>query len=199
MKHPTFILAAALALLLPAAAMARGPAPQAKAAPLPADSIYQLDARMVDQSGRATALSARRGRPQLVTMFYTSCRYICPLIIDSAFAVERALTPAERAALGVTFISMDPKRDYPAALTRVATRRKVDLSRWTMLRPREGDVRGIAGVLGIRYRLLADGEFNHTSALVLVDAQGRPLARTEKLGGSPDPEFVAAVKKALAN
>ena len=56
----------------------------------------------------------------------------------------------------------------------------------------------IAGVLGIRYRALADGEFNHTSALVLLDAHGRELARTEKLGGTPDPAFIAAVRKATS-
>ena len=48
-------------------------------------------------------------------------------------------------------------------------------------------MRKLAGVLGIRYRELADGEFNHTSALVLLDAEGRVLARTEKLGASPGP------------
>ena len=54
-------------------------------------------------------------------------------------------------------------------------------------------------MLGIRYRLLADGEFNHSSALILVDANGRILARTEKIGSKPDPEFVAAVRKAVGN
>lgn len=197
MKRPLPLIAIVLAMLLPfAAADARGPA--SASAPLPADSIYQLDARMTDQSGKATSLAGRRGRVQLVSMFYTSCRYICPLIIDSGLAIEKKLTPAEKARLGITLISMDPKRDDPAALTRVATRRKLDLSRWALLRPQAGDVRAIAGVLGIRYRELADGEFNHSSAMVLLDAQGRELARTEKLGSVPDPVFAAAVKKALA-
>ena len=197
MKRPLCLIAIALAMLLPlAAAQARGPAPAS--APLPADSIYQLDARMTDQSGKATSLAGRRGGVQLVSMFYTSCRYICPLIIDSGLAIEKQLTPAEKARLGITLISMDPKRDDPAALTRVATRRKLDLTRWALLRPQAGDVRAIAGVLGIRYRELADGEFNHNSAMVLLDAQGRELARTEKLGSVPDPVFAAAVKKALA-
>ena len=56
----------------------------------------------------------------------------------------------------------------------------------------------LAGVLGVRYRELADGEFNHTSALILLDAEGRVLARTEKMGAKPDPEFVAAVRRATA-
>ena len=154
---------------------------------------------MTNQSAKATALATRRGRVQLVSMFYTSCRYICPLIIDSGLAIEKKLTPAEKSRLGITLISMDPKRDDPAALMRVATRRKLDLTRWTLLRPRQQDVRALAGVFGIRYRELADGEFNHTSALVLLDAEGRILARTEQLGGAPDPVFLMAVKKALAS
>ena len=38
---------------------------------------------------------------------------------------------------------------------------------------------------------------DRTTALVLVDANGRILARTETLGSKPDPAFVAAVRKAL--
>ena len=57
--------------------------------------------------------------------------------------------------------------------------------------------RDVAGVLGVRYRQLADGGFNHSSALILLDADGRILARTEKIGSQPDPDFVAAVRKAV--
>lgn len=183
-------IAFCLVMWLPTTALAQKP--------LPGDSTYQLDAPMTDQSGKATTIAARRGRVQLVSMFYTSCRYICPLIIDSGMAIEKKLTPTEKSRLGITLISMDPKRDDPAALMRVATRRKLDLKRWALLRPRPQDVRPIAGVYGIRYRELADGEFNHTSTLVLLDADGRILARTEQLGSVPDPVFLAAVKKALA-
>lgn len=183
-------IAFCLVMWLPTTALAQKP--------LPRDSTYQLDAPMTDQSAKRTTLSDRRGRVQLVSMFYTSCRYICPLIIDSGMAIEKKLTPAEKSRLGIALISMDPKRDDPAALMRVATRRKLDLKRWALLRPRPQDVRPIAGVYGIRYRELADGEFNHTSTLVLLDADGRILARTEQLGAVPDPVFLAAVKKSLA-
>ena len=43
----------------------------------------------------------------------------------------------------------------------------------------------------------ADGDFNHTSVLVLLDADGRIVARTERIGGTPDPAFVAAVRETL--
>jgi protein SCO1/2 len=164
---------------------------------LPQDSVYQLPLVLTDQHGKARDWRERRGKPQLVAMFYSSCRYICPLIVESGKAVDRQLTPAQRAGLGVLFISMDPARDTPARLAQLVRERRIDDARWTLAAPRPGDVRGVAGVLDIRYRQLSDGEFNHTSALILLDADGRILARTEKIGSDIDPAFVAAVRKAL--
>ena len=172
----------------------------AKPAPaLPGDSIYQLPLPLTDSNGQTRDWRTLRGKPHLVSMFYTSCQYICPLIVESGKAVERQLTPAQQKKLGVVLISMDPARDDQAALKKVAEQRKLDTTRWTLASPPAGEVRAVAGVLGIRYRLLADGEFNHSSALILVDANGRILARTEKIGSKPDPEFVAAVRKAVGN
>ena len=139
----------------------------AKPAPaLPGDSIYQLPLPLTDSNGQTRDWRTLRGKPHLVSMFYTSCQYICPLIVESGKAVERQLTPAQQKKLGVVLISMDPARDDPAALKKVAEQRKLDTTRWTLASPPAGEVRAVAGVLGIRYRLLADGEFNHSSALI---------------------------------
>lgn len=171
----------------------------AVATPLPGNSVYQLQATLLDASGRPRQWSDFRGQPRIATMFYGSCPYMCPLIIESGKAIDRSLTPAERARLGVVMVSLDPKRDSPAALTALAKKRGIDARRWTLLRPEPRDVRSLAAVLGIKYRALADGEFNHTSVLILLDAEGRILARTETIGTKPDPEFLIAVRKALAS
>jgi protein SCO1/2 len=190
MKHFTTVLLAAAVLLAPLPSSAAD-------APLPRDSVYQLPLELTDQDGRTRGWHTLRGKPRLVSMFYTSCQYICPLIVDSGKAIERQLGEAERRRLGIVLISMDPARDTPAALDKVVGQRGLDTARWTLASPPQDDVRAVAGVLGIRYRGLADGEFNHTSALVLLDADGRILARTEQVGTRPDPEFVAAVRQAL--
>lgn len=180
-----------------ALALAGGNAMAAQTAPLPRDSVYQLPLRLTDQAGHSADWRTRRGKPQLVSMFYTSCHYICPLIVDSGKAVEKSLAPAQRQRLGILLVSMDPARDTPAALQSIVDKRRLDTARWTLASPPSGEVRAVAGVLGIRYRQLADGEFNHTSALVLLDADGRILARSEQVGSRPDPDFVAAVRRAL--
>jgi protein SCO1/2 len=191
MKLPTFL---ACLLLAVAGSLAAAPA---KAPPLPSDSVYQLPLKLTDQHGKSWDWRRKRGQPQLVSMFYSSCQYICPLIVESGKAVERALTPAQRARLGVMMISMDPARDTPATLARMARQRHIDDRRWSLASPAADDVRSVAGVLDVRYRQLSDGEFNHTSVLILLDADGRMLARTEKIGSDVDPAFVAKVRAAL--
>ncbi len=169
----------------------------AVASPLPNDSLYQLDAQLTAHDARDSKLADRRGRPQLVAMFYTSCKFVCPLIIDSVKGVEHVLTPAERADIDFLLISIDPERDDVAALASVAGKRKLG-THWTLARTEERNVRKLAALLGVRYRALADGEFNHTSTLYLLDADGRKLASSSKLGTVPDAEFVAAVRAALS-
>lgn len=169
----------------------------AAASPLPTDSVLQLSNHFTDQDGRSFQLPERRGHVQIVAMFYSSCRFVCPLLIDSGLGVDHALTPAERAGLRVMLVSLDPVRDTPAALDALAAKRKLDRKRWTLARTDKDGVRKLAAMLDVRYRQLADGEFNHSSVLILLDSQGRILARTEKLGPTPDPQFLAAVRKAL--
>ena len=197
MKAMSVALAAAL---LAGCGSSAAPQPSAgtaaaRAAPLPGDSVYQLPLPLTDQAGRTRDWRTRRGRPQVVSMFYTSCRYVCPLIVDSGKAIERALTPAQQKNIDLLLISLDPRNDTPDALRSIVAKRRLDTSRWTLAAPRAQDVRSVAGVLGIRYRELEDGGFNHSTALVLLDREGRIVARTEKVGSEPDAAFVAQVRR----
>jgi protein SCO1/2 len=187
-----------LFLLLLACLAVATAAAHAAPPPLPGDSVYQADVQLTDDRSQRFAWSAKRGQPQLVSMLYTSCRFVCPMIVDGGKAIEQSLTPAERARLGVTLITFDPWRDTPQTLARLRQTRDLDPKRWTLARPDSQDVRRIAGLLDIRYRALADGEFNHTTVLVLLDAEGRVVARTEKVAGLPDAKFLASVKATLA-
>jgi protein SCO1 len=194
-------LARSTALLLAANAGlgSFGPARAAPAqAALPGGSIYRLEARLIDQSGRPFTLASKRGQAQVVVMFYTSCKFICPTIIDTVLDLDRELGPAQRQRLGVLMISLDPQHDDPTALSATADKRGLDLARWTLAQPRVQDLRAIAGVLGVRYRPLSDGEINHTGVLVLLDVDGQIVARSEKTAGSVEPRFLGQVRAELA-
>ncbi len=165
--------------------------------PLPKDSAYQLPLQLTDQQGKSWDWRSKRGKPQVVAMFYTSCQFTCPLIVDSGKAIEHALSPAEKTRVGILLISMDPKRDTPAVLMKVFNKRGLDGTRWSLASPKPDGVRGVSGVLGVRYRQLASGDFNHTSALVLLDREGRIVRRSEQVGSLLDPAFIASVRRTI--
>jgi protein SCO1/2 len=195
--HARRRLAALLIGALTALPATAAPAVPATARPLPRDSILQLDSKLVDHSGRAFALAGRAGHPQLVTMFYANCEAVCPLIVDTIRLTENTLTGAERRRLRVLMVSLDPERDTVPMLAAFARSHRVDPSRWTVARTDASSVRSIAALLDVRYRPAERGVISHTAAIVLLDADGRVVARTERIG-SLDPDFVAALRRTLA-
>lgn len=193
MNARTWALCALLAIGAGPATIAAPP----RAASLPGDSVYRMPLELTDHHARTWDWRTKRGQPQVVAMFYTSCPYVCPLIIDGAKAIERGIPAAQRPQLGFLLISLDPRHDTPDALADVARKRGLHPARWSLASPQPDKVRSAAGVLGVRYRELDDGNFNHTSALVLLDTEGRIVASTTRFGGRPDPEFMAAVRSLL--
>ncbi|MDP3671202.1 MAG: SCO family protein [Telluria sp.] len=175
------------------AACAAAPPPQTA---LPGDSIYQIKARLHDQDARPFKLAERRGQPVLVSMFYNSCKFVCPMLIDSMRLTGLELSAQERARLSMLLITFDPARDDVKGLKTVSVQRELDPAHWTLARTDAASVRKIAASLDIQYRLLSDGEYNHTTVLVLLDADGRIVGRTRKLG-SADPEFVKLIRQTL--
>lgn len=159
----------------------------------PPQSIYNLSAKLIDQSGAARGLDMHRGHPVLVTMFYGSCPVACPLLIDTLRSFERSLTPAERARIRVVLISIDPEHDTTDSLQQLAATRRIDLSRWTLVHTDEATVRKIAAVLNIQYRRLPDGNYNHASVISLLTPQGEIAAQSSVLGKA-DERLAASLR-----
>ena len=69
------------------------------AQPLPGDSVYHLQASTQAADGQPVAWSSLRGQPRVVSMFYTNCHLMCPLIIENAKAVQKQLPAASAAGV----------------------------------------------------------------------------------------------------
>ena len=174
---------AALVLTLPVWS-----APQ-KVTPLPANSIYQLSVPFTDQLGQTSKLEDWRGKPVMISMFYSSCQFVCPRIVEALKRTEEGLATK----VPVLMVSFDPVRDDTAALKAMADERHIDAKRWTLARTDARNVRKFAAMLGIQYRELPSGEFNHSSVIILLDAEGRIVGKTATLGEA-DPAFVKLAK-----
>ena len=165
----------------------------AKLTPLPANSIYQLPVSFTDQQGRTSRLEDWRGKPLMISMFYSSCQFVCPRIVEALKRTEERVAP-QQAQLPVLMVSFDPARDDTAALHAMAEERYLDPKLWTLARTDARSVRKLAAALGIQYRELPSGEFNHSSVIILLDTQGRIVGKTSTLGEA-DPAFVKLVKQ----
>lgn len=166
-------------------------------APTANESVYQLYIKLQDQNAQTQPWSANKGRVRIVTLFYSSCPHTCPLTIESIKLLEAHLHALSRERLEVDLISLDPDRDTPEKLKALAKARNLDELRWHLYRTNAASVRQIAALLGVQYRQLPDGEFNHSSTLVLLDSKGRILAKSEQTG-KEDQKFIIAVARALA-
>jgi protein SCO1 len=66
-------------------------------------------------TGGPVTLSSQRGKAVLVTFVYTHCPDVCPLIVSGLAAAQRELGARAR-QLTILAITVDPRRDTPAAI-----------------------------------------------------------------------------------
>jgi protein SCO1/2 len=144
-------------------------------------SIYELELSLTDQTARALGVDVFRGHPVIVSMFYASCPYACPTLISDIKRLEKQLDPRTRARVRVLLVSLDPERDTPERLKALAALHGIDQSRWRLARAPEDQVRELAAVLGLKYRKLKNGEFNHSSVITVLDGRGMIQARLDGL------------------
>lgn len=156
------------------------------------ESLYQLKLDLTDHTNTHVGLDVFRGQPVLVTMFYGSCPYVCPLTIKALQSTEATLEPQVRQQLRVLLVSLDSEHDTPEVLAEVARKRNVNTSRWKLARADADDVRKLAAVLGVRYRKLPEGGFNHSTVIALLDAEGVRAAGSNQL--QTDPALIESIR-----
>ena len=158
----------------------RGDAPAA-AAPLPDTSLFHLEGAWSDQAGRPFRFASLRGAPSVILMFYGTCQSVCPILIGDTLRLEAALAPAARARTRFVLVTFDPATDTPERLRALAAERGMDLSRWTLVRGADDDVRALATVLGVQYSRVGPRDFTHSNVITVVDPRGLVARQVEGL------------------
>jgi protein SCO1/2 len=156
------------------------------------NSLYQADVAFTTDAGREFKLGELRGRPVVLTMFFASCGYACPLLVADIAAI-RAQLPAElrdRAAL--VLVSFDTVRDTPAALATYRAQHALD-AQWTLLHGSADSVRELAALLGVKYQQAADGMFSHSNLITILNPEGEIVHQRSGLQGGLDTAAAAVV------
>jgi protein SCO1/2 len=156
-------------------------------------SLFQLDSVWTSDAGRRLRLGVLRGRPQVVTMFFASCQFTCPLIVSGMQRIESALPENLRTNTGFLLVSFDTERDTPAALKAYRANRELSSQNWTLLRGDHDDVRELAVLLGVIYRKDAQGDFAHSNLITVLNAEGEIVYQQPGLN-FPTDEIVTKLK-----
>jgi protein SCO1 len=191
-----FAIGCVIAAATVEAAGEKTPSPEpAAVTDLDPKSIYQLDAAWRSADGRELQLRDLRGKPRVITLFYSTCQSACPVIVGRMKSVQAALPAEMRDNTGFVLVSMDPSVDRPEKLLNY--RRELELEGdWLLLHGDDSSIRELAALLGFRYRQEKDGGYSHSNMITVLDRQGR-IAH-QSTGLEPDlQQMVEAVKKTL--
>jgi protein SCO1/2 len=126
------------------------------------------DAEVVDQAGRTLHFQRDliAGKVVVVAFFFTSCETVCPTVGNTLVRLQNALGDRLGRDVSIVSVSIDPRRDTPAALAAWAQRFGVK-SGWTLV---TGDAAALARVA----EAMTGGvpkPADHEAALYVVDGR----------------------------
>ena len=169
--------------------------PEIAAGKFSSESIYQLDGQFTADTGQAFSLGELRGRPVVLSMFFASCGYACPLLVTDMLAIQGRLPAELRGQAVFVLVSFDTARDTPAGLAQYRATRGLDAS-WVLLRGEDASVRELAALLGVKFKQETDGMFAHSNLVTILNAEGEVVHQRTGLQGGLD-EAAAALAAVL--
>ncbi len=126
-----------------------------------------------DRRGQNFKLSQLRGQPVVLSMIYTSCFHVCPMLTEH---LSRAVGVA-REALGegsfaVVTIGFDAAVDTPERMRIFAGERNIDTDDWYFLSSDVATIQALSKELGFIFFPAPQG-FEHLTQTTVLDSEGR--------------------------
>ncbi len=128
---------------------------------------------LTDQYGKKVSLSQFAGKPVVLTFLYTNCPDVCPLTAE--YLHQSMLELGKDAAnVAILAVSTDPARDDTAAALRFSQQHRMENS-WHFLVGSKDELAPIWSNYSV-YAQTQQAQVMHTSAIYLIDKQGRERA-----------------------
>lgn len=135
-------------------------------------SIFQLDSKWVTEENKELSLAQLNGKSIVMTMFFASCTYACPIIVNDMKKIEASISKNKLENTEFLLISIDPERDTPEALKDFAERYKLDSKRWTLITGTKDGIDELAAVTGFKYKKEPEGSYSHSNIINIINERG---------------------------
>jgi protein SCO1/2 len=162
-------------------------------------SAYHLpDVRMTDTAGRPYRLRSDTSKPLTMVFFgYTNCPDICRIVMANLASAVTRLAPADRAKVGMLFVTSDPARDTPQVIRAYLDRYNPGFEGVTGKLPAiKQSARALGVPIAKGHRLPGGGyDVDHGTQVVGARADGTaPIVWTQ---GTPPGAIAADITKIL--
>jgi protein SCO1/2 len=153
------------------------------------------DLTFTDVSGKPFRLADQAGKPLLVSMVYTGCADVCPLVIDNLYkAVEVAQEALGSDSFTTLTIGFDVRHDTPERMRAFARSRGVALPNWHFLAADDKSLKALTRATGFTF-LPSAGGFDHIAQVTVADRDR--VIYSQVFGGAFTPQAIVEPLKEL--
>ena len=144
---------------------------ETNAIPLSEQSIYNLQDTFYTQDNKPLQLSSLRGKPVVLSMIFTNCRFACPRMTNNMKTIEEKIDSTSPDKVHYVLISFDSELDTPERLKEFANQHGLG-DNWILLHGSDEAVSKLSVVLDVKYEKLGTGAFEHSNKKILLDDAG---------------------------
>jgi protein SCO1/2 len=159
------------------------------------ESIYNLESKWIKQNKDSISLKDLSNKITVAAMVFTHCESACPRIVADIQRIEKAFSKEELQNIQFLLISMDPLRDTPERFIEFSKEHQLN-DNWICISSNNDATMEIANVLNVRVKPLADGGFDHSNTIHLIDKNGNIVFQQNGLAQEPT-DLVAETKNLL--
>lgn len=167
-----------MVMLLSLAALLSGPAWSAE------PNFYELPNIFTNDRGKVLHLAEWTGKPMILTMEYSNCRFMCSTTFTQLKEVQAA---ADKKKINIDFviISLDPDNDTPEAWQQYRKTKDIERDNWHLLTGSKATTKEIASLIGIKYWSM-DENILHDFKVVRLNAKGEIEKEITEYGVEPE-------------
>ena len=147
-------------------------------------NLYTLPYTFTNDQGRVLRLSEWNGKPMILTMEYSNCRFMC----TTTFAQLKELQAAadkKKIRIDFVIVSLDPDNDTPEAWRQYRISRDVNRSNWHLLTGSKAATKEFAALVGIKYWYYGE-HLLHDFKVMRLNAKGEIEKEITAYGVEPE-------------
>ena len=147
-----------------------------------------------DVRGQSFELASLRGKPLVISMIYTSCHHVCPMITKNlGTAIDIGQEALGTESFNVITVGFDWAVDTPDRMRLYASERGIDVPGWHFLAGDDVSIGALSRDLGFQFYPSAKG-FDHLTQTTVIDADGAVYRQIYGVDVDP-PSLVEPLKE----